>query len=479
MLTESQTDSWFSSREFIARVLTDIDGQAVTAVIAIPVPYAPLSTFLRAAPRWKSVLWDARARGQLAYATSGAVHTFQFQGRDRFAQARAAMDGLWSRVRLFAHPDCDPPPPRVFGGFAFEPGFTGVPPWGEFSDGCIVLPRWQYARDADRQNSVLCLAADGETDRGLARRHELLSEGEDILLALYAFAGESTHMRTAPPSTVELGESALVQMPYDDWYKHVEAVRDAIRAGGFSKIVVARHCEVVLAQPVDDVDVLTQLSGEAGCTRYAFRAEASSFVGASPDVLVSKTGDEVATQALAGKLRFPGSELSSFGARALEALASEKDSTEHEFAVGEIRRSLAPLCDAIDVATRPNVSHIRSIRDLNTPIVAKLHKDVTIWDLLDVLHPAPAVGGFPKREAAAWIAAHEPVPRGWFTGTVGWQNAAGDGTFVVAIRCGLISARQASIFTGAGIVADSDPAAEYAETDLKQLPMLRALGVVL
>ena len=477
MLAEGE-DDWLSmSREFLARVLTDIDGQPLTAFIAIPVPYAPLSTFLRAAPREKSVLWDPR--GELAYATSGSVQTFDFQGPGRFVQAREAMAALWPRIRVFAHADCEPPPPRVFGGFAFEPGFTGRAPWEEFSDGCFVLPRWQYARDASRQHSVLCLAADGERDRGLTRRDQLLSQSEDILTALAAFAGESTHMRTAPPANVGLSESSLRQMPYEAWHAYVDLIREAIRRGKFGKIVAARHCEVVLDQPVDDVDVLTQLSAEPGCTRYAFRAATSSFVGASPEVLVAKDGLELTTQALAGTLRSLGSEMPMLNARSLELMASEKDRAEHDFVVREIRQSLRPLCDAIDVAERPSVSKIRSILHLNTPIVARLHDDVTIWDLVAALHPTPAVGGSPKREAAAWIASHEPTPRGWYTGTVGWADAAGDGRFVVAIRCGLISPRRASIFTGAGIVAESDPSAEYAETDLKQLPMLRALGVLL
>jgi isochorismate synthase EntC len=94
------------------------------------------------------------------------------------------------------------------------------------------------------------------------------------------------------------------------------------------------------------------------------------------------------------------------------------------------------------------------------------------------MHPTPAVGGFPKREAAAWIADNEPLQRGWYTGTVGWIDASNDAAFVVCIRCGTVGMERACVFTGAGIVADSQADSEYAETALKQLPMLRALGVV-
>ena len=115
---------------------------------------------------------------------------------------------------------------------------------------------------------------------------------------------------------------------------------------------------------------------------------------------------------------------------------------------------------------------------LHTPLTGVLREAVHVLDLVAAVHPTPAVGGVPRQDSVAWIAAHEPDPRGWYAGPVGWFDAGGDGEFAVAIRSGVLEARRAHVYAGAGIVAASDPAAEYAETSVKQRSILRALGIV-
>jgi isochorismate synthase len=225
------------------------------------------------------------------------------------------------------------------------------------------------------------------------------------------------------------------------------------------------------------MDVLTSLMTEPHCIRFAFRRQHASFVGASPEVLFSKTGSEVASQALAGTIRSLGSDLPNLEAQSSRLLGSEKDRIEHEIVVREINDALAPLSVSIEHPDDPHVRKVRRIMHLNTPIKATLRPGVHPAELLAALHPTPAVGGRPVRGAVEWITRHERHARGWYTGALGWLDLQYDALFVVAIRCGVLAEGKAFVFTGAGIVGDSDAASEYAETALKQQPLLKALGV--
>ena len=158
-------------------------------------------------------------------------------------------------------------------------------------------------------------------------------------------------------------------------------------------------------------------------------------------------------------------------------LASSKDRWEHEVVVREIVARLEPLSVQVDHPSTPAVVRVRDILHLDSPIGAQLRPTTHVLDLLEALHPTPSVGGVPRADAVRWIEANEPMERGWYTGPIGWFDAAGDGEFVVAIRCGLLSGPLARLQTGAGIVEASDPRAEYEETALKQQPMRRALGL--
>jgi isochorismate synthase len=467
----------YDPREFVARVLTDLEGQKGIAVISMPAPFAPLSVFLRSLPRAYSVMWDAQTLGGTSMATSGIVRQVALTGVDRFQQLKVALPYLWREVRTIEHPDCEPlPPVRVFGGVSFVPGSGGKPPWTEFTDGRFILPRWTFGRTRSAMG-FLRLAVDGERDCSLAGRHQLLEHLDDIIQALEAYEGQTTTVTHLTMPRIE--PSALQQMPHDDWVQYVNLIRSEIRSRRFHKIVAARRSEVRLDGPVDDIEALSRLATEPQCTRFAFRGPHTSFIGASPETLVRKRGLDLSTQALAGTLRSLGSELPILSQRTSQLMQSKKDQSEHEFVVSEIIRSLQPFVSEADVPEHPTVSKIRNILHLNTPITAKMKRDANVLDVVDTLHPTPAVGGMPKREAAAWIADNELHPRGWYTGTVGWVDSAGDATFVVAIRCGLLTPHNAYVFAGAGIVGGSDPTAEYGETELKQLPMLRALGMVL
>jgi isochorismate synthase len=215
------------------------------------------------------------------------------------------------------------------------------------------------------------------------------------------------------------------------------------------------------------------------CTHFAFRREGATFLGATPETLFRKRGVDLKTEALAGTTRIkddPNFE-SSRDVAALQS--SQKDLGEHALVVQRICQELEPLSTDLRYSSTPTTRQVRNLIHLQTPIAATLRESTSVFDLLAALHPTPAVGGFPAREAAEWIRMNEPLERGWYTGTLGWIDAAGDGEFAVAIRCGVLTDKRAYIFAGAGIVSASDAAAEYAETAAKMWPVLRALGVMI
>ena len=142
-----------------------------------------------------------------------------------------------------------------------------------------------------------------------------------------------------------------------------------------------------------------------------------------------------------------------------------------------ILRHLRHLAHDITSAPAPSLLRLPNIQHLHTPITATLNADVRIWDVVAHLHPTPAVGGVPRERALALIHELEPFARGWYAAPVGWVDAKGDGTFVVAIRSALAVARTLTLYAGAGIVADSDPQREWHETGLKFRPLLEAIGI--
>jgi menaquinone-specific isochorismate synthase len=163
---------------------------------------------------------------------------------------------------------------------------------------------------------------------------------------------------------------------------------------------------------------------------------------------------------------------------ALELLNSAKNQHEHALVVESIRRRLAPLTSQLTISAQPTVLQLGYIQHLFTPIHATLNQSDGVLPILQNLHPTPALGGQPRELAMPFISQAEPVPRGWYGAPVGWLDHNLDGAFSVAIRSAITQDRRVWLYAGAGIVANSDPQAEWEETALKFKPMLNALGMV-
>ena len=332
------------------------------------------------------------------------------------ADARRVLDAM----RHIRHDDAPPNAgPRVVGALRFEGG-------GEF-----VLPARIVARDADGRTWCTTI------------------EGAEIPPALHV-----THERPARISVRRLTEP-------DGWRTMIEQTLAAIERGEVEKVVLARDVAVEADAPFDLTEVLDILRAtQPGCTVYAV----DGFVGASPEVLLQRHGTDVVSRPMAGT-----------GMDAAALLASQKDAHEHRVVVDAIAGALEPVCTGV-TCEGPTAVRFAHVTHLATTIRGCLtDPDVTALDLVDRLHPTPAIGGWPTAPACRLIEELEGRARGRYAGACGWMDARGDGEFVVALRCAEIDGAHARCFAGAGIVAGSEPGSEWAETQAKFQPMLGAL----
>ncbi|MEY9212486.1 isochorismate synthase [Thermobifida halotolerans] len=267
-----------------------------------------------------------------------------------------------------------------------------------------------------------------------------------------------------------------------EYARGVARAVDRISRTGLRKVVLARALDLSLDRPVDPGWLLRRLAGQ-NPRGYAFAVEVpgadrrTTLVGASPELLVARRGRAVRCHPLAGSAaRDADPDVDRRRARSLAG--SEKDRREHAFVVAAIADALRPLCTALDVPARPSLTATATMWHLGTRITGELaDPEVSSLALARAVHPTPAVCGTPTEAARQAVAELEPFDRGHYAGAVGWCDAEGDGEWAVALRCAEVSDREVRLFAGAGIVADSDPRAELAETAAKFRTVLAALGV--
>jgi menaquinone-specific isochorismate synthase len=261
--------------------------------------------------------------------------------------------------------------------------------------------------------------------------------------------------------------------PHADWCAEVARAVAAIQRGRFDKVVLAREVLVVANRSFVPADILGRLQSlYPSCMIFAMEG----FVGASPELLVSRLGRQVTSHPLAGTVARSG-EVSADNRLVAAMLASDKERHEHRLVVDAVAAALAPLCTWLDVPDVPSIVPLRNVSHLGTRLSGELggREPATSLELVARLHPTPAVAGTPTEEAVAYLQQVEGFDRGTYAGAVGWMDATGDGEWAVGIRSAQLKANQARLVAGVGVVADSDPPAELAETQLKLQALLAAV----
>ncbi len=342
--------------------------------------------------------------------------------------------------------------PRYFGGFSFSSRSVDEAPWPRLGRSRFWIPRFELLSEAGESRLVCNL---------FFQRH--------VQLELDTLLQELSSLQPAPEALPPL-PPILSRTDFPgpaDWEGNVRAALDLIRSGLLDKVVLARKAVYRFAEPVTAARILAVLTPvTSNCYHFLLQADpAAAFMGTTPECLYHREGRNLRTEALAGTRSrdddpVRDAELSE------ELLNTAKDRHEQELVRRDVLRQLHLLSEHLESEERPGLLKLERKQHLLSRITATLRPGVTDAELLKALHPTPAVGGSPRSNALQEIPRLEPFSRGWYAAPVG-SFGLEDAEFAVAIRSGLVRGADVNVYSGAGIVEGSDPAAEWQEIENK------------
>jgi len=370
----------------------------------------------------------------------GEYKKFIVTGEDRFDQARAWWNDQLSEFKINNNVHGSGTGPLLFASFAFDSSSPSV----------LVIP--QIVLGQKNGKSWITWIGD-KNQPGLEK------------ISNSSISGEITWQDAAKDEEV--------------WRQQVTKAITAIKDGLVEKVVLARDLTATSTKEIDARTLLQRLEIEYPST-WLFLV--NGLVGATPELLVRLSKSLVTSRVLAGTIRKSGNEDRDL-ALAASLAKSSKDLEEHEYAVKSVADGLAPFCSSTNVPESPFVLHLANVMHLATDVTGVLNssaRQADIFTLIEQLHPSAAVCGTPTEVAKKYISQLEQMDRGRYSGPVGWIDAQGDGEIAIALRCGLLSEDRKSIriFAGCGIVADSNPEKEFAESQSKLIPMRTALDTL-
>ena len=444
-------------------------GEGVLAAVTVPLADGVDPTAVVAAGRLADDPWfclEQRDRDGAALAALGCATALEEHGPERFARVARR----WSALAAAAH--CDPPDSGpgsglvAVGGFAFAHEGGASRHWRGFAPASLHVPEIALARRGGelRLTVAALVGAGDEPDAVLARLQARLA-GLDPAARLPLWDPD-------PVGTFTV-ESA---MPPEHYEGAVARAVERIRAGALDKVVLAREVQVHAPADHDPAAILGILrEGFPSCFVFCVGRGDSAFVAASPELLIRREGMRATTLALAGSTARSADPAvdAHLGERLLR---SGKDREEHAIVVRRLASALRDHAVWVAESPEPVVVKVANIQHLATPIRAQLSRPVPAVRLAGLLHPTPAVGGEPWAAASPLIPELEGLDRGWYAGPVGWTDTNEDGEFCVALRSALLCGPVARLYAGVGVVRDSDPAAELAETEVKLRALLPVLG---
>lgn len=372
----------------------------------------------------------AWVRGDDGLVGWGVAARCTVSGPERFAEAAGWMARLGDRVDVHDEVGLPGTGPVAFASF----GFADAP-----GESVLVVPRVLVGRRNGR-----------------------------CWLTTIGAAEHVPHEPVRAPSGLHYADGSF---PAAAYRCAVSAAVRRIRAGELDKVVLAHD---LLARATGDLDERHLLTGLADSYPTCWTYAVEGLVGATPELLLRREGEQVSARLLAGTL-WPNAQHRDVDELAAELLGSAKNRGEHRYGVDSLVAALEPYCAQMQVPAEPSVLRLPNVLHLATEVTASLHHGTSLLDLTARVHPTAAVGGTPTPDAIRVIAELEDMDRGRYAGPVGWLNARGDGEFGVALRCAQLDGPTARLYAGGGVVADSEPANEAAEAVAKFRPIRSAL----
>jgi menaquinone-specific isochorismate synthase len=383
---------------------------------------------------------------RLQIAAMGCADMLRYKDED--VTLREALDYVFANVKKL------PEGMRYYGGMRFqEANSSGDSTWARFGRVRFVLPAVELIRDEDKTLLAVNIV-----------------HSPDIARDLHLLKLQLTQLKTSPTLEAAHLPAPLgrVNLPEQDaWQDMVQAAQAAMASGRMQKVVLARRCAFDFADRLMPMALLQRLYE---CTPDSFHFSFNygneiAFIGASPERLYHRKGNRIRTEALAGtRPRGASEDDDAWLASALKASAKER--REHALVVEAIVETLQGFCHDVRKSDEPDILKLSHVQHLHTMIEAELNAPFSDADLLTALHPTPAVGGSPKATALEHISGAEPFDRGWYAGPIGWVMKD-EVEFAVAIRCALVEGARLCLFSGAGIMPDSDPEQEWREIESK------------
>ena len=403
----------------------------------------------------------------------GSFLSINASGHNRFNIIKSEYNSILDKWCYFEHSTAKDIP-IAFMSFAFNENDKMIEQWQGLPNTTLIIPELLLRKENGEQTLIANFRLD---ERNQSHYFDRLQSH----LSCY-FEQDNSISSSEPPTDI-----SNVSM-CDDWLQLSQQALSEINSGHFEKLVISRKVSWPLATAIDTGMLLEKLKQHyPSCTLLQYRHADTTIIAASPENLLTLQHPFIQSNAIGGTVlrKTPqtlhkdcvvpsqlGHSLLSTGN---DSTANRKLLKEHFIIAQDIYQRLDPLCQSLKMPVSPVLMKLHNLYHLETPIQGRLMSHYDIFDVINSLHPTPAVAGFPVDTSRQWVVENENYHRGWYTGAFGWLDGQKNGEFSVLLRCALVKDNEINLFAGAGLVAESDPELEWYETETKIQTILEML----